>query len=122
MTAEAITGAGTLSSEELRPAPGRRRRPKRYTSTQDFLSMLTRMVAAAGERVGEADVPDLVALAAIEDELHAAIQRGINGLREDGYTWESIGRGFGVTRQAALMRWGRTEKGYIPPPPSATAS
>ena len=82
------------------------RRPRRYTFTPDFLRMLRRMVAAAGKRVAEADVEDLVELMGIRDDLDAAIARGIAGLREDGYTWQSIGDALGVTRQAALMRWG----------------
>jgi len=101
--------SGALDSSELASRPPRaRRRGKRYTTTGDFVSMLRRMVAAAGARVGDADVEDLVALVEIRKDLDAAIQRGIDGLREDGYTWESIGKGLGVTRQAALMRWGPT--------------
>ena len=108
---------GTIPTDELRSRPAGRRRGKRYTQTRDFVSMLKRMVAAAGARVGDADVDDLVALVEIRKDLDEAIQRGIDGLREDGYTWESIGKGLGVTRQAALMRWGRKRD-----LPSATAS
>jgi len=65
------------------------------------------MVVAAGKRVGRADVEDLRELLAIRDELDGAIQHAVDGLRADGYTWQSIGEGLGVTKQAALMRWGR---------------
>ena len=116
-----VAGAGTLASAELRPRAGRRN-AKRYTATGDFLSMLRRMVAAAGARVGEADVPDLVALYEIQEDIDAAVQRGIDGLREDGYSWQSIGEGFGITRQAALMRWGPTRARYRRAPSSSAAS
>jgi hypothetical protein len=83
---------------------------KRYTTTADYLSMMRRMMAAAGRRVGEADAAELAELIAIRDEMNAVIQRAVDGLRADGYTWESIGAATGTTRQAALMKWGPTAK------------
>jgi hypothetical protein len=85
----------------------RSKRAKRYTSTGDYLHMLRRMTAAAGKRVSEADAADLAELISIRADLDAAIQRAVDGLREDGYTWESIGQATGTTRQAAHMKWGR---------------
>lgn len=64
------------------------------------------MIDAAGRRVGRADAEDLAELARLHDVIDAAMVEGIRGLRADGYTWESIGASLGVTRQAALMRWG----------------
>jgi hypothetical protein len=81
-------------------------RAKRYTETGDYLRMLRRVTAAAGKRVGEADVEDLAELIGIQKDLDAAIGRAVAGLRDDGYTWQSIGDALGVTRQAAFMRWG----------------
>ena len=89
---------------------GERKRRKRYTTTTDYLSMMRRIMTAAGRRVGEADAEDLTELIAIRDEMNQVIQRAVDGLREDGYTWESIGAATGTTRQAALMKWGPTAK------------
>jgi hypothetical protein len=79
------------------------------------------MVAAAGRRVSEADAEDLAELISIRNDLDRAIQAAVDGLREDGYTWESIGQATGTTRQAALMKWARAKQ-PIPlegrPPPA----
>jgi hypothetical protein len=83
---------------------------KRYTTTADYLSMLRRMMTAAGRRVGEADAEELDELIASRDEMNQVIERAVDGLRADGYTWESIGAATGTTRQAALMKWGPTAK------------
>jgi len=65
------------------------------------------MVKAAGEKMAHADAPDLAALVSIRDDLEDAIRRGIEGLREDGYSWKSIGEALGTTGQAAYMRYGK---------------
>lgn len=79
---------------------------RRYTETADYLRMVKRIVAGAGRRVGRCDPDDLTQLCAIRDDVEASIQVAVDGLRADGFTWESIGAAMGVTRQAALMRWG----------------
>jgi len=80
---------------------------RRYTTTQEYLKMLRRMVRDAGRRVGRADPEDLAELVAIRGDLDAAIRAAVDGLRADGFTWASIGEATGTTRQAALMKWGR---------------
>jgi hypothetical protein len=80
---------------------------RRYTTTADYLRMLRRMTAAAGRRVSEADAEELAELIAIRDDLDGVIRRAVAGLREDGYTWESIGAATGTSRQAAQQKWGR---------------
>jgi len=67
------------------------------------------MVEAAGRRVRHADVSELAALVAIQDDLEQAIRDGIAGLREDGYSWKSIGEGLTppVSGQAVYMRYGK---------------
>ncbi|HSS12231.1 MAG TPA: hypothetical protein VLL25_20250 [Acidimicrobiales bacterium] len=78
---------------------------RRYTDTHEYLKMLRRMVKAAGTRVGHADPEDLAELIAIRTDLDTAIRRAVDGLRADGFTWQSIGDATGTTRQAALMKW-----------------
>jgi hypothetical protein len=83
------------------------KRPRRYTTTGDYLRMLRRMTAAAGRRVSEADAEELAELIAIRDDLDGVIRRAVAGLRADGYTWESIGAATGTSRQAAQQKWGQ---------------
>lgn len=75
--------------------------------TTAYLKYLRRIVRAAGRRVSEADPEDLRALIEIRHDLDEAIQLAVDGLRESGITWQSIGEATGTTRQAALMKWGR---------------
>jgi hypothetical protein len=79
---------------------------KRYTSTQEYLRMVRRMIRGAGKRVGRADPEDLAELVRLQAELDEAIRAAVAGLRGDGFTWESLGSATGTTRQAALMKWG----------------
>lgn len=82
-----------------------------YTDIHAFVSMLSRMVRAAGQKMRHADAEDLRALVGIRDELEAAIRNGIDGLREDGYSWKTIGEALGTTGQAAYMRYGKPKAG-----------
>jgi hypothetical protein len=82
-------------------------RRRRYVDTGDYLGAVERMVRAAGKRTGECDPDQLAQLVAIRDTLDAAIQTAVDGMRESGITWASIGEALGTTRQAALMRYGR---------------
>lgn len=84
----------------------------KYTRTDDFLRMLKSMVRAAGERVSHADMDDLRALVALEDDFHNAVARAIEGMREDGYSWKDIGAEvFGLTGQAVYYRYGKPKAG-----------
>lgn len=75
--------------------------------TSAYLAMLRRMIRASGRRfAGQADPEDLATLLALHHDLDAAAREAVAALRGDGFTWESIGQALGVTRQAALMRWG----------------
>lgn len=79
-------------------------RADRLTTTA-YLSMLRRMVRAAGRRVAAADVEDLADLFEVDQVLREAQAAAVTGLRARGYTWQDIGTASGTTRQAALMRW-----------------
>jgi hypothetical protein len=69
--------------------------------------MVRRVIKAAGKRVSMADPEDLAKLIAIREELDQAIQAAVDGLREDGFTWRTIGEATGTTGQAANMKWGK---------------
>ena len=99
-----MTEPGPAAPGGKRRLPSRRsKRPARYVESIDFLAMVRRIVRAAGARVGQSDVDELRALVAIRADLDAAIVEAVRGLRNAGYTWESIGAELGITRQAALM-------------------
>jgi hypothetical protein len=83
------------------------------SDTSPFLAMVKRMIRAAGRRVAHADPTDLAELAAIRFDIERAIQEAVDGLREDGFTWDAIAESLNVTRQAAIKRWGNdTNKGH----------
>lgn len=70
------------------------------------LAMIRRMVRHAGYRVGERDPELLAELYRLHDDVNRAMVVAIHDQRSQGITWESIGQALGVTKQAALMRWG----------------
>lgn len=87
--------------------------PKRERETPEYAAMLRRMLRAYARRVGDADDVDLAEMVELRDELEAAIRAAVWGQRRNhGASWADIGRGLGVTRQAAQMRYGE--------PPSST--
>lgn len=80
------------------------------TDTTPYFRMLGRMLAAAGRKVGRTDPADLAQLAALRDDLEAAMVTAIAGQRADGITWASIGEAMGVTGSAIIIRYGAAVK------------
>lgn len=78
---------------------------RRVIEPSDYVSMLRRMIGAAGVRVGHGDPEDVALLLELHADLALAVQAAIDRQRETGITWESIGEAVGTTRQAAIMRW-----------------
>lgn len=78
---------------------------KRYTDTHKFIVMVRRMIRTAGRRVGHEDPEHLTELVSLSQTLDEAIVTAVAGLRHDGFTWESLGKATGTTRQAAIMKW-----------------
>lgn len=86
---------------------------KSTVSNQAFYKMVGRMTVSAGRRAAQADPEELRELLSIRDDMDAIIQQTVNGLRDAGFTWDSIGEAIGVTRQACIKRWGNAEnKGH----------
>ncbi|MGH9001536.1 MAG: hypothetical protein ACRDYV_00240 [Acidimicrobiia bacterium] len=83
----------------------RKKRPKRYKTNAQHLAGVRSLIKAAGRRASRGDPEDLTALVTLKDTLDDAILTAVRGLRGDGFTWESIGRATGTTRQAAIMKW-----------------
>lgn len=80
-------------------------KPKRTKTTDEYAAFARRMIRAYGRRVADGDVEALPALVALVDELEAAAQTAVDGLRGYGYSWTEIAARLGVTRQAARQRW-----------------
>lgn len=81
------------------------KRRKREVETTEWLGMLSRMIRAAGWRVGDADEIELARLLALRDELDAAIGVAVAGQRAHGRSWAHIGRAAGIPREAAFRKW-----------------
>ena len=72
----------------------------------DYSAFARRVIAAYSRRIGRGDIDAITDMAALADDLDAAIRTAITGLRARGYSWADIGDRLGVTRQAAQQRWG----------------
>jgi hypothetical protein len=84
--------------------------PKRVREPEEYFGFLRRMIAAFGRRIADADPEDLAFLISLRDEVENAIGTAVRGQRKNhGTSWAEIGRGVGVTRQAAQMRYGKTD-------------
>lgn len=71
------------------------------------IDMIARMIGAAGKRAAGMDPDQLARLQHLHRVVDQATAVAVAGQREQGVTWESIGDALGVTKQAALMRWGK---------------
>lgn len=83
---------------------------KRVRENGDYRSMLSRMIRAYGERVAWSDDFDLAEMLTLRDELESAITTAVQGQREHfGVSWAAIAQATGTSRQAAQMRYGKTQ-------------
>lgn len=86
--------------------------------TPEYAAMLRRMIRAYGRRVAQESEVDLGEMLQLREELEKAIATAVAGQRELGQSWAYIGRGLGVTRQAAQMRYGnvteRVDRSLLP--------
>lgn len=79
----------------------------RVLETDEYLKMVRRQINAGARRVAEGDEPELADLASLRDTIEQAIADAVAGQRANGKTWAQIALGLGVTKNAALMRYGR---------------
>lgn len=70
----------------------------------DYAAMMGRLVARYGQRLAEADYPDLADAIEIRDQLDDAIRAGVRAQAERT-SWAQVAIGLGVTRQGAWRRW-----------------
>jgi hypothetical protein len=79
---------------------------RREREIPEYAGAVRRMIRSHGRKVGDADPEDLVDLVALRDVVDAAIADAVQGQRDAGFSWAQIGRGLGMTRQAAQQRFG----------------
>jgi hypothetical protein len=75
--------------------------------TPEYASFCRRVIRAYARRVAEADEVDLGEMLKVRDEMDAAIRAAVDGMRDRGESWTYIGKGLGVSKQAAEQRFGR---------------
>lgn len=81
-------------------------RRKVERETFEYAAMMSRMIRAHGRRVADGDPEDLADLKALRDVLEAAIADGVAGQRARyDRSWSDIGRGLGISKQAAQQRY-----------------
>lgn len=92
---------------EIDDRPTSRPTGRDRVETMDYAAMMRRMIRAWGERVADADYPDLADMIDARQLLDDAIANAVHASREKhGRSWADIAMATGTTRQAAQQRWG----------------
>jgi len=99
-----ISPGSGIRSGASKPLTAKPRR--RVTENDEYAAFARRVIAAYSRRIATGDIDAITGMAALADDLDAAIRRAITGLRKRGYSWADIGARLGITRQAAQQRWG----------------
>jgi hypothetical protein len=81
-------------------------RRKVERETPDFAKAVKRMIRAQGRRVAAEDPENLAYLLELREAVNAAIDEAVAGQYAFGFSWTEIGRGLGITRQAARQMYG----------------
>jgi hypothetical protein len=77
------------------------------SESDEFGAFVRRVIRAYARRVADRDIEALTGLAALRDEVDAAMREAVTGLHGNPYSWADIGRALGITRQAAQARFGQ---------------
>lgn len=86
------------------------KRAKRDVETagpRGFIAAARRFIAAAGRRAAEGDEVELAALLSLQEDLNAATQHAVDGIRSQGRSWAYIAQATGKSREAAYQKWGK---------------
>lgn len=86
--------------------PGKRSRSRGAVENTDYAAFAGRVIRGHARRIADGDVDGLADLLKLAQELDAATQTAVDGLRTFGYSWGDIAARLGTTRQAAQQRWG----------------
>ena len=104
----ATTTASSSTGTPVRCGPARRHRRGEVENT-DYAAFAARVIRAHARRIADGDVEGLADLLALREELDAATQTAVTGLRGFGYSWGEIASRLGITRQAAQQRWRKAD-------------
>jgi len=91
-----VTVNGSLTPNLRRPV----------VENDEYTAFVRRVIRAYSRRVAAGDIEAIADMTAVADEIGAAIQDAITGLRTTGYSWADIALRLNITRQAAQQRWG----------------
>lgn len=75
----------------------------------EYIQMVTRMIRAAGKRGANADAYMLKLIREMHEAVDQAELIAVDGLREQGFSWDELGADQGINRQATLRRYNRPE-------------
>jgi hypothetical protein len=95
-TPASLRGARLLQARPAReqPVPA----PQNRGGDLGYATFAIRVIRAHGRWIAEGDIEALPDLLDLADELHAATQHAVNGLRVFGYSWSDIASRLGTTR------------------------
>ena len=79
---------------------------RRVVENDEYAAFIRRVIRAYSRRVAAGDIEAIADMTTVADEIDAAIQDAITGLRTFGYSWADIALRLNITRQAAQQRWG----------------
>jgi hypothetical protein len=87
---------------------------EKTTGTDQYAAFMRRIVRTYGRKAGAGDLDTtaLEQLAELREELDAQIAETVHALRTQtggAYSWRAIGQALGMTRAAALKKYGGTE-------------
>ena len=85
----------------------RTRRAVETHGPRGFIAAARRFIAAAGRRVADGGEVDLTELLTLQDDLTAAIQTAVDGLKAQGHSWAYIAAATGKSREAAYLKGGK---------------
>lgn len=79
---------------------------RRVVENDEYAAFIRRVIRAYSRRIAAGDIDAIADMAALADQIDAAVTDAITGLRATGYSWSDIAQRLNVTRQAAQQRWG----------------
>lgn len=81
---------------------------KKIIENAEYIKFARRIMRGMAKRIGgQGYVEDLGEMLALQNELNEQIQRTVDSLREQGFSWAEIATYTGASRQAAQQRWGK---------------
>ena len=82
---------------------------ERVIESQEYARIVAAFVRALTKRGLAGDIQALIALSDCRKQISEAMAETAVALRvEHNYSWGEVGLAFGVTRQAARQRWGKS--------------